>query len=182
MDLKPARAEDPALSIVGVVQFQKLVIQAISLLQTLLGGDVHLLCDTIVDHVRELTCYDHVMVYQFHEDEHSEMVVESKCNDLNPYMGLHYPTIDIPQASRFLFKQNCVCMIVDYSTTPVYVIQDERLVQPLYLVGSTLCAPHDYHAQYMSNMGSIASLAMAVIINSGNEDGGRSSSPPGLAI
>ncbi|CAL0309246.1 unnamed protein product [Lupinus luteus] len=176
IDLEPARIEDPALSIVGAVQSQKLAVRAISLLQSLPGGDVKLLCDTVVESVRELTGYDRVMVYKFHEDEHGEVVAESKRADLEPYIGLHYPATDIPQASRFLFKQNRVRMIVDCHASPVRVVQDEALAQPLCLVGSTLRAPHGCHAQYMANMGSIASLAMAVIIN-GNDEGvaGRSS-------
>ncbi|KAL7252219.1 hypothetical protein ACSBR1_013965 [Camellia fascicularis] len=177
IDLEPARTEDPALSIAGAVQSQKLAVRAISHLQSLPGGDSKLLCDTVVESVRELTGYDRVMVYKFHEDEHGEVVAESKRPDLEPYFGLHYPATDIPQASRFLFKQNRVRMIVDCHATAVQVIQDEALLQPLCLVGSTLRAPHGCHAQYMANMGSKASLAMAVIIN-GNDDeavGGRSS-------
>ncbi|XP_060212861.1 phytochrome B-like isoform X1 [Lycium barbarum] len=176
IDLEPARTEDPALSIAGAVQSQKLAVRAISLLQSLPGGDIELLCDTVVKSVRELTGYDRVMVYKFHDDEHGEVVAESKRSDLEPYMGLHYPATDIPQASRFLFKQNRVRMIVDCTATPVKVIQDESLKQPLCLVGSTLRAPHGCHPQYMVNMGNVASLTLAVIIN-GNDDevaGGRS--------
>ncbi|KAJ7980395.1 Phytochrome [Quillaja saponaria] len=175
IDLEPARTEDPALSIAGAVQSQKLAVRAISQLQSLPGGDIKLLCDTVVESVRELTGYDRVMVYKFHEDEHGEVVAESKRPELEPYIGLHYPATDIPQASRFLFKQNRVRMIVDCHATPVRVIQDEGLMQPLCLVGSTLRAPHGCHAQYMANMGSIASLAMAVIINGNDEEsvGGR---------
>ena len=175
IDLEPARTEDPALSIAGAVQSQKLAVRAISHLQSLPGGDIKLLCNTVVESVRELTGYDRVMVYKFHEDEHGEVVAESKRPDLEPYIGLHYPSTDIPQASRFLFKQNRVRMIVDCHAKSVQVIQDERLSRPLCLVGSTLRAPHGCHSQYMANMGSIASLAMAVIIN-GTEDeaaGGR---------
>ncbi|XP_019236033.1 PREDICTED: phytochrome B-like isoform X2 [Nicotiana attenuata] len=176
IDLEPARTEDPALSIAGAVQSQKLAVRAISLLQSLPGGDVKLLCDTVVKSVRELTGYDRVMVYKFHEDEHGEVVAESKRDDLEPYIGLHYPATDIPQASRFLFKQNRVRMIVDCTATPVRVIQDDSLEQPLCLVGSTLRAPHGCHPQYMVNMGNVASLTLAVIIN-GNDDetvgGGR---------
>lgn len=177
IDLEPARTEDPALSIAGAVQSQKLAVRAISQLQSLPGGDIQLLCDTVVESVRELTGYERVMVYKFHEDEHGEVVAESKRPDLDPYIGLHYPATDIPQASRFLFKQNRVRMIVDCHATPVKVIQDEALMQPLCLVGSTLRAPHGCHAQYMANMGSIASLAMAVIINGNEEEavGGRNS-------
>ncbi|KAK9933973.1 hypothetical protein M0R45_021141 [Rubus argutus] len=177
IDLEPARTEDPALSIAGAVQSQKLAVRAISQLQSLPGGDIKLLCDTVVESVRELTAYDRVMVYKFHEDEHGEVLAESKRPDLEPYFGLHYPATDIPQASRFLFKQNRVRMIVDCHAKPVHIIQDEGLMQPLCLVGSTLRAPHECHSQYMANMGSIASLALAVIIN-GNDDealGGRSS-------
>ncbi|XP_042517179.1 phytochrome B [Macadamia integrifolia] len=173
IDLEPARTEDPALSIAGAVQSQKLAVRAISRLQSLPGGDIKLLCDTVVEHVRELTGYDRVMVYKFHDDEHGEVVAERKRPDLEPYIGLHYPATDIPQASRFLFKQNRVRMIVDCHASPVQVIQDEDLMQPLCLVGSTLRAPHGCHAQYMANMGSIASLALAVIIN-GNDDEGTS--------
>ncbi|KAK6790169.1 hypothetical protein RDI58_013969 [Solanum bulbocastanum] len=175
IDLEPARTEDPALSIAGAVQSQKLAVRAISLLQSLPGGDIDLLCDTVVKSVRELTGYDRVMVYKFHDDEHGEVVAESRRSDLEPYIGLHYPATDIPQASRFLFKQNRVRMIVDCTATPVRVIQDELLKQPLCLVGSTLRAPHGCHPQYMVNMGNAASLTLAVVIN-GNDDevaGGR---------
>ncbi|GFZ09086.1 phytochrome B [Actinidia rufa] len=176
IDLEPARTEDPALSIAGAVQSQKLAVRAISHLQSLPGGDIKLLCDTVVESVRELTGYDRVMVYKFHEDEHGEVVAESKRPDLEPYIGLHYPATDIPQASRFLFKQNRVRMIADCHASSVRVIQDEALMQPLCLVGSTLRGPHGCHGQYMANMGSIASLAMAVIINSNDDEaaGGRS--------
>ncbi|KAJ8542118.1 hypothetical protein K7X08_016984 [Anisodus acutangulus] len=174
IDLEPARTEDPALSIAGAVQSQKLAVRGISVLQSLPGGDIEILCDTVVKSVRELTGYDRVMVYKFHDDEHGEVVAESKRSDLEPYIGLHYPATDIPQASRFLFKQNRVRMIVDCTATPVRVIQDGSLKQPLCLVGSTLRAPHGCHPQYMVNMGNVASLTLAVIIN-GNDDevGGR---------
>ncbi|XP_037430609.1 phytochrome B-like [Triticum dicoccoides] len=170
IDLEPARTEDPALSIAGAVQSQKLAVRAISRLQALPGGDVKLLCDTVVEHVRELTGYDRVMVYKFHDDEHGEVLAESRRGDLEPYLGLHYPATDIPQASRFLFRQNRVRMIADCHAAAVRVIQDPSMPQPLCLVGSTLRSPHGCHAQYMANMGSIASLVMAVIISSGGED------------
>ncbi|MCI40933.1 phytochrome B-like, partial [Trifolium medium] len=55
IDLEPARSEDPALSIAGAVQSQKLAVRAISQLQSLPGGDVKVLCDAVVESVRELT-------------------------------------------------------------------------------------------------------------------------------
>ncbi|XP_022955145.1 phytochrome E-like [Cucurbita moschata] len=166
IDLEPTRSFDPALSLAGTVQSQKLAVRAISRLQALPGGDIGVLCDTVVEDVQKLTGYDRVMVYKFHDDEHGEVVSEIRRSDLEPYLGLHYPAIDIPQAARFLFKQNRIRMICDCHAKPVQVIQSDELKQPLCLVNSTLRSPHSCHLQYMSNMGSLASLAMAVIMNS----------------
>ncbi|XP_014499671.1 phytochrome E isoform X2 [Vigna radiata var. radiata] len=169
IDLEPARMSDPALSLAGAVQSQKLAVRAISRLQSLPGEDIGLLCDTVVEEVQKLTGYDRVMVYKFHEDDHGEVVAEIRRSDLEPYLGLHYPATDIPQASRFLFKQNRVRIICDCHAKPVKVIQSEELRQPLCLVNSTLRLPHGCHTQYMANMGSIASLVMAIIVNGKNE-------------
>ncbi|KAK4742751.1 hypothetical protein SAY87_000752 [Trapa incisa] len=165
IDLEPARSEDPSLSVAGAVQSQKLAVRAISRLQSLPGGDIGVLCDTLVEDVQKLTGYDRVMVYKFHEDDHGEVFSEIRRSDLEPYLGLHYPAIDIPQAARFLFKQNRVRMICDCNARPMNVIQSDELNQPLCLVNSTLRSPHSCHTQYMSNMGSVASLVMAVITN-----------------
>nr|BAB39687.1 phytochrome [Marchantia paleacea subsp. diptera] len=170
IDIEPVRPSDPSVSAAGALQSHKLAAKAISRLQSLPGGDIGLLCDTVVEEVRELTGYDRVMAYKFHEDEHGEVVAEIRRSDLEPYLGLHYPATDIPQASRFLFMKNRVRMICDCCAQPVQVIQDKELRQPLSLAGSTLRAPHGCHAQYMGNMGSIASLVMAVIINVNDEE------------
>ncbi|KAK2993920.1 hypothetical protein RJ640_012794, partial [Escallonia rubra] len=168
IDLEPARSHDPALSLAGAVQSQKLAVRAISRLQSLPGGDIGVLCDTVVEDVQKLTGYDRVMVYKFHDDDHGEVVSEIRRSDLEPYLGLHYPATDIPQAARFLFKQNRVRMICDCHANPVKVIQSEELSQPLCLVNSTLRSPHGCHVKYMANMGSIASLVIAVVINDKN--------------
>lgn len=164
IDLEPAKSGDTALTLAGAVQSQKLAVRAISRLQSLPGGDIGVLCDTVVEDVQRLTGYDRVMVYQFHEDDHGEVVSEIRRSDLEPYLGLHYPATDIPQAARFLFKQNRVRMICDCNATPVKVVQSEELKKPLCLVNSTLRAPHGCHTQYMVNMGSLSSLVLAIVV------------------
>lgn len=168
IDLEPANTSDPAMLLAGAVQSQKLAVRSISRLQSLPGGDIGVLCDTAVEDVQKLTGYDRVMVYKFHDDNHGEVVSEIRRSDLEPYLGLHYPATDIPQAARFLFKQNKVRMICDCSAQPVKVVQSEELKRPICLVNSTLRSPHSCHSKYMSNMGSISSLVMAVLVNSGD--------------
>nr|AHZ63952.1 phytochrome [Pilularia globulifera] len=169
IDLEPLRQTAASVG-GGALQSHKLAAKAISRLQSFPGGDIGLLCDMVVEEVRELTGFDRVMAYKFHEDEHGEVVAEIRRSDLEPYLGLHYPATDIPQAARFLFMKNRVRMIYDCRLSPVKVIQDKKLAQRLSLTGSTLRAPHGCHAQYMANMSSISSLVMAVVVNDSDVD------------
>ncbi|XP_044493457.1 phytochrome C [Mangifera indica] len=170
IDLEPVNPADVPVTAAGALKSYKLAAKAISRLQSLPSGNISLLCDVLVKEVSDLTGYDRVMVYKFHEDEHGEVVAECCRPDLEPYLGLHYPATDIPQASRFLIMKNKVRMICDCLSPPVKVIQDKRLDQPLSLCGSTMRAPHGCHAQYMENMGSIASLVMSVTINEEDDE------------
>uniref|UniRef100_A0A453LT43 Phytochrome C n=1 Tax=Aegilops tauschii subsp. strangulata TaxID=200361 RepID=A0A453LT43_AEGTS len=56
------------------------------------------------------------------------------------------------------------------------LIQDDNLSQPISLCGSTMRAPHGCHAQYMANMGSIASLVMSITINEDEDEDGDTGS------
>ncbi|KAK1297682.1 Phytochrome C [Acorus calamus] len=173
IDLEPVNPSDVPVTAAGALKSYKLAAKAISRLQSLPSGNISLLCDVLVREVGDLTGYDRAMVYKFHEDEHGEVIAEQQKTNLEPYLGLHYPATDIPQASRFLFMKNKVRMICDCFAPPVKVVQDKKLGQPLSLCGSTLRAPHGCHAQYMANMGSIASLVMAVTINDDDDDDGN---------
>ncbi|KAL9244809.1 hypothetical protein vseg_018535 [Gypsophila vaccaria] len=170
IDLETVNLTETVPGASGALMSYKLAAKAISKLQTVPSRNIPLLCDVLVREVSELTGYDRVMVYKFHDDEHGEVIAESHGPSLDSYLGLHYPATDIPQASRFLFLKNKVRMICDCLSPPVKVIQGGNLAQPLSLGGSTLRAPHGCHAQYMANMGSIASLVMAVTINDDEDE------------
>ncbi|XP_076922403.1 phytochrome C-like [Bidens hawaiensis] len=170
IDLEPVNPSEVPMTAAGALKSYKLAAKAISRLQSLQSGNISRLCNVLVKEVSELTGYDRVMVYKFHEDEHGEVIAECKKPDLEPYLGLHYPATDIPQASRSLFMKNKVRVICDCLAQPVKVIQTKNLTEPLNLSGSGLRAPHGCHSQYMTNMGSIVSLVMPVTINDGEGD------------
>lgn len=170
VDFEPVKPYEVPMTAAGALQSYKLAAKAITRLQSLPSGSMERLCDTMVQEVFELTGYDRVMAYKFHDDDHGEVVSEITKPGLEPYLGLHYPATDIPQAARFLFMKNKVRMIVDCHAKHVKVLQDEKLPFDLTLCGSTLRAPHSCHLQYMENMNSIASLVMAVVVNEGDEE------------
>ncbi|CAI0470865.1 unnamed protein product [Linum tenue] len=165
IDFEPVKPYEVTTSTKGALQSYMLAAKAITRLQSLPSGSMERLCDTMVQEVFELTGYDRVMAYKFHDDDHGEVVSELTKPGLEPYLGLHYPATDIPQAARFLFMKNKVRMIVDCRAKHIKVLQDDELPFDLTLCGSTLRAPHTCHLQYMENMDSIASLVMAVIVN-----------------
>ncbi|KAL8061389.1 hypothetical protein ABFX02_02G083300 [Erythranthe guttata] len=170
VDFEPVKPDEVPMTAAGALQSYKLAAKAIARLQSLPSGSMERLCDTMVQEVFELTGYDRVMAYKFHDDDHGEVLTEITKPGLEPYAGLHYPATDIPQAARFLFMKNKVRMICDCRANHVKVVQDEHLPFNLTLCGSTLRAPHSCHLQYMENMGSIASLVMSVVVNEGAEE------------
>ncbi|XP_054802705.1 phytochrome A-2-like [Prosopis cineraria] len=176
VDFEPVKPYEVQKTAMGALQSYKLASKAITRLQALPSGSMERLCDVMAHEVFELTGYDRVMVYKFHEDYHGEVVAEVKKPGLESYLGLHYPATDIPQATRFLFMKSKVRMIVDCRAKYVKVLQDENLPYDLTFCGSTLRAPHSCHVQYMQNMNLIASLVMAVVVNDRDEDGDSSAS------
>ncbi|XP_028791453.1 phytochrome type A isoform X2 [Neltuma alba] len=176
IDFEPVKPYEVPMTAAGALQSYKLASRAITRLQALPSGSMERLCDVMAHEVFELTGYDRVMVYKFHEDDHGEVVAEVKKPGLQSYLGLHYPATDVPQATRFLFMKNKVRMIVDCRAKHVKVLQDENLPYDLTFCGSTLRAPHSCHVQYMQNMDLIASLVMAVVVNDRDEDGDSSDS------
>ncbi|KAM1274289.1 hypothetical protein ACFX15_023650 [Malus domestica] len=119
IDLEPVSPSDVPVTAAGALKSYKLAAKAISKLQSLPSGDISLFCDVIVKEVGDLTGYDRIMVYKFHEGEHGEVIAECHRPDLEPYLGLHFPATDIPKASQFLFMRNKVRMICDCLAAPV---------------------------------------------------------------
>ncbi|RLM69264.1 phytochrome A1 apoprotein [Panicum miliaceum] len=168
VDFEPVNPSEFPAAVVWASQPNKLAATAISKIQSLPGGSMDVLCNTLVE-VFDLMRYDRVMAYKFHEDYHGEVIAEITKPGLEPYIGLHYPATDIPQAARFLFMKNKVRIISDCHARPVKIIEDAELPLHASLCGSTLRAPHSCHLQYMKNKNSVASLVIAVVVN---EDAG----------
>lgn len=170
VDFEPVKPTEFPATAAGALQSYKLAAKAISKIQSLPGGSMEVLCNMVVKELFDLTGYDRVMAYKFHEDDHGEVFAEITKPGLEPYLGLHYPATDIPQAARFLFMKNKVRMICDCRARSIKIIEDESLHLDISLCGSTLRAPHSCHLQYMENMNSIASLVMAVVVNENEDD------------
>ncbi|OAN40609.1 SpoIIE family protein phosphatase [Mycolicibacterium iranicum] len=123
------------------------------------------LYDTTARAVRELTGFDRVMVYRYDEEYNGEVVAESKRDDLNPFLGLHYPSTDIPAQARALYEKNWLRLIsdVDYVPAPLVPSVDPVVGAPQDLTHATLRSVSPIHIEYLQNMGVHASMSISLL-------------------
>jgi two-component system, chemotaxis family, sensor kinase Cph1 len=120
--------------------------------------------------VRGLTGFDRVMVYRYDEHYNGEVVAESKRDDLNPFLGLHYPSTDIPAQARALYEKNWIRLISDVNYAPVPMVpmvptDDADPAAPLDLTYATLRSVSPIHVEYLQNMGVHASMSISLLRN-----------------
>lgn len=115
--------------------------------------------------VRDLTGFDRVMVYRYDEEYNGEVVAESKRDDLNSFLGLHYPSTDIPAQARALYEKNWIRLIsdVDYAPAPLVPSIDPVTDTPLDLTYATLRSVSPIHVEYLRNMGVHASMSISLL-------------------
>lgn len=123
------------------------------------------LYDTTAESVRALTGFDRVMVYRYDEDYNGEVVAESRRDDLNSFLGLHYPSTDIPAQARALYEKNWIRLISDVNYTPAPLVPavDPASGQPLDLTYATLRSVSPIHIEYLQNMGVHASMSISLL-------------------
>lgn len=122
-------------------------------------------CQIIVREVRKVTGFDRVMLYKFDEDGHGEVVAEEKLDEMEPYLGLHYPESDIPQPARKMFLSNWIRVIPNAHAEPValYPTKNPATNQLTDLTLSILRSPYSCHLEYLHNMGVGASLTISLM-------------------
>jgi chemotaxis family two-component system sensor kinase Cph1 len=115
--------------------------------------------------VRELTGFDRVMVYRYDVDYNGEVVAEAKRDDLNSFLGLHYPASDIPAQARALYEKNWIRLISDvgYVPSPLMPVDNPATGQPMDLTHATLRSVSPIHIEYLKNMGVGASMSISLL-------------------
>jgi chemotaxis family two-component system sensor kinase Cph1 len=115
--------------------------------------------------VRELTGFDRVMIYRYDHEYNGEVVCEQRRDDLEPFLGLHYPASDIPAQARELYERNWIRLIADaqYEPSPVLAAASDGPAPPLDLSHSTLRSVSPMHVQYLRNMGVRASMSISLL-------------------
>lgn len=121
--------------------------------------------DECVQVVQAFTGFDRVMIYRFMADGCGEVVAERTSARCQPkYLGLRFPSSDIPAQARRLYLINKLRVLGDVHA-PV-----DALVPPLLAGGEVLDQSHcmlramsKAHLSYLHNMGVRASLSLSLV-------------------
>lgn len=114
--------------------------------------------------LKDISGYDRVMIYRFHDDWHGEVVGEALNKGLDPYLGLHYPASDIPAIARRLFLENEIRIISDIElhNSPLVYNHDIAKGYGLDMTYAHLRVSSPIHLEYLKNMGVQSTFTIAI--------------------
>jgi chemotaxis family two-component system sensor kinase Cph1 len=121
--------------------------------------------DLAVERIRAFTGYDRVMAYKFAEDGSGHVVAEAKREDLDPYIGLHYPATDIPAPARRLFGLSWLRHLpdVDYVPVPLLPELNPATQRRIDMSFSILRSVSVMYTGYLKNMGVRSTMVMPLM-------------------
>ncbi|MEB3416532.1 HWE histidine kinase domain-containing protein [Alteriqipengyuania sp. WL0013] len=126
--------------------------------------DVDTLLNECARQARALLGFDRVMIYRFAADESGEVVAQSVARGFESFLGLNFPSTDIPQQARKLYVRNTFRIIGDATAEQVPIVQRGE-GEPLDLSLALYRAVSPIHLEYLRNMGVAASLSISIIVN-----------------
>ncbi|MCC7084107.1 MAG: response regulator [Pirellulales bacterium] len=127
------------------------------------AGTIREMAEVATARVRQLSGFDRVMLYQFDQDWNGEVVAENRRDDLEPFLGLHYPASDIPQQARELYTRNWLRFITDRDYTPSPIVTGVGMSTPLDMSFAVLRSVSPVHLEYLRNMGVHASMSISLL-------------------
>ncbi|OON62046.1 ATPase [Massilia sp. KIM] len=124
------------------------------------------LTDLAARHVRSVTGFGRVMVYQFDPAGHGRVVAESKDADYESYLGQSFPASDIPAQARELYTLSPIRLIQDANYVPAPLLPPHNPVtgKANDLSFAALRSVSPVHLQYMRNMGTLASMSVSLLV------------------
>ena len=122
---------------------------------------VNTACDILF---ASLGCYDRALVYRFNDDLSGEVIHEIKNEHItSSYMGLRFPSSDIPLSARQLYLHNGLRYIHDTEVDSVPLVANSDA--KIDLTQCRMRAVAKPHILYLRNMGMVCSLSFAIIVD-----------------
>ncbi|MGH1519134.1 ATP-binding protein [Chryseobacterium sp. JK1] len=117
----------------------------------------------LLETLAKVVNYDRMMVYKFMMDGSGKVIAEKKNEDMESFLGLHYPESDIPKQARDLYlkKRKRIFSNVYADTVPIVSKSHEDI--DLTFSASRGMSP--VHGQYLKNSGAASSFSVSIIMD-----------------
>lgn len=119
--------------------------------------------DQLLSTVFNIINYDRIMVYKFMSDGSGKVIAEKTNENLESYMGLHYPEHDIPRQARELYRKKRKRIFSDVYSEPVKILSKTEKSIDLTFAATRAMSP--MHGQYIKNSGAASSFSISIIID-----------------
>ncbi len=129
--------------------------------------DTAIIAKLMCDHIRRITGYDRVVLYQFQEDNTGIVLGESIKKGMDSFLGFHFPDTDIPYYVREMYLQQPLRYVPDIDYTPIALLSspNAKKTHVVDLSNVMLRAVSPIHVEYLHNMGVSSTLSVAIIYN-----------------
>lgn len=118
--------------------------------------------------IQKITGFHRVMAYQFDEHDDSGVVIgEVITNNMESYLGLHFPATDIPRTVREMYLKMPIRYIPSIDYKPEEILPEINPITKTYLdlSSTTLRMVAPVHLKYLENMGVVSAVSIAIIHN-----------------
>jgi light-regulated signal transduction histidine kinase (bacteriophytochrome) len=124
------------------------------------------LCTIVAEKIRGTIGFDRVMVYRYDGEYNGRVYAESAGENVESFLGLHYPHTDIPKQARDLYVKNPLRLIQDVHYDPVPIVTlDPGLARPelIDLSAVRIRSVSPIHITYLKNLKVGASMSISII-------------------
>ena len=124
-------------------------------------------CELAIAELKKLSGFDKIMIYQFDEDWCGDVIAEVKEADMDAYLGLKFPSSDIPKQARELYKRSPYRLIptITYEPVRIYPVLNPVTNAFTDLSNANLRSVATVHLEYLSNMKVMASMSTRILVN-----------------
>ena len=126
--------------------------------------DLAQLADDAARGLAQIAGFDSVMVYEFQPDHSGRVIGECRADGETRYLGLNFPSSDIPVQARALYKRALLRLIADVEDPGSVIrpgLDDDGKPVDLSLAVTRAVSP--IHIEYLHNMGIEASMSVSIM-------------------
>jgi len=114
--------------------------------------------------LRKISEFDRVMLYQFDNNGNGDIKAEAKGPGIESFLGLRFPSWDIPKQAREILKKAPIRLIADVNGKPVKLSSKDPEAKPLDLTLAVSRGQSPIHCEYLNNMGVRSTMTLSIVV------------------